>query len=187
MSIAVLFVLITLIHVCVTDITSYKISNTTCAIILVTGLTANVIFTTDTGLKFSTLGLIVGFSSMFIIRLFTGIGAGDVKLMTAIGSLTGYKVILVIFYYSFLLSGIFAIAYLAYRRINSTRLQCSHSNTHIAGSPDITGTTDRPENKQPFTKLPMAPGITLASWYVLLPQIFSLPIAINTGFSHAIQ
>ncbi len=186
MAIAPLFMLVILIHVCVTDIKRYKISNTMCALIVMIGLTANVIDAADTGLINSLLGLIVGFSAMFIIHLCTGMGAGDVKLMAAIGSLTGYNAILTIFYYSFLLSGLFAIAYLLYQRLFSKRLRYYPSKAHIAGSPN-TGTTDRPKNKQPLTKLPMAPGITLASWYVLLPQIISTPIAINTGFSHAIQ
>ncbi len=187
MAIALLFMLIILVHVCVTDVTSYKISNSMCAIILVIGLTANIIDAADTGLKTSFLGLIVGFSAMLIIHLCTRIGAGDVKLMAAIGSVTGYNAILAIFYYSFLFSGLFAIAYLLYQRLLSRKLKCCNSSADITGLSDITAMNKRAEDKQPLTKLPMAPGITLASWYVMLPQIISSPIAIKTGFSHAIQ
>ena len=52
------------------------------------------------------LGFIVGISVLFIPYLMGGMGAGDVKLLGAIGSVVGFKKVLWIFFYSGI-SGLF--------------------------------------------------------------------------------
>ena len=65
------------------------------------------------GAFFSLLGIGLGFGLTFFIHLAGGFGAGDVKLVAAIGSFVGPKEIFIIFIFSSLLSGIWAIILLA--------------------------------------------------------------------------
>ena len=58
------------------------------------------------GLIQGLLGFIVGIAVLFIPYLMGGMGAGDVKLLGAIGSIVGFKKILWIFFYSGI-SGLF--------------------------------------------------------------------------------
>ena len=46
------------------------------------------------GLKSSALGFLIGFGFFLIFYLFGGMGAGDVKLMGAVGALIGYPMII---------------------------------------------------------------------------------------------
>jgi prepilin peptidase CpaA len=61
------------------------------------------------GLAFSLEGLGVGFGIMVIIYLMGGTGAGDVKLMAAIGGFLGPKGTFVAFLFTSIVGGIYAI------------------------------------------------------------------------------
>lgn len=52
------------------------------------------------GLKNCTLGFFAGIFLLIIFYLLGGMGAGDVKLLGAVGSIIGYKDVLLIFIYS---------------------------------------------------------------------------------------
>lgn len=182
MNIAVLLSLIVLIHVCYTDIKGYIINNFDCTLILCIGLISNILLYSLAGLMLSLIGLFVGFSAMFVIRLITGIGAGDVKLMASIGALAGHQLILDIFYYSFLISGLAAACILIYRYFTAVyQSKLPHINSVsdeiIFGSETKISTSQ----KQSLSKLPMAPGITLASCYVLMPYSGLCPNLFKLG------
>ena len=66
------------------------------------------------GLIFSLQGIGIGFAIPFLIYLVGGFGAGDVKLMAAVGSFVGPKEIFIIFILSSLLSGLWAIILLIF-------------------------------------------------------------------------
>ncbi len=61
------------------------------------------------GLYFSLSGLILGAGLFVIFYIFGGIGAGDVKLMGAIGSLLGAYQVLVVFVMAGLVGGVMSI------------------------------------------------------------------------------
>ncbi len=113
---------------------------------------------------------------MLLLHILTGIGAGDVKLMAALGSVFGLKIILSIFFYSFLISGLFACAYLLFKGAvgeiirRYARLAMGLLRGRIDYSKPATNTVAA-------TQIPMAPGIALATGYVLLPQLLAV---INT-------
>ncbi len=174
MYIAFIFLLLFLIYVSIIDILHHRIANISCILIVLTGISFNHFLSSGIGISASLIGLFSGFMPMLLIHLLTGIGAGDVKLMGAIGSLTGHTAVLAIFYYSFVVSGAFAIIYFIYQRFSSK--QQSFNINKLAN------TVANADSSLAKTKLPMAPGITLASWYILLPQINLSPIAVKIGF-----
>ncbi|MCS7315304.1 MAG: A24 family peptidase [Bryobacterales bacterium] len=62
------------------------------------------------GLKQAGLGAALAFLIYFPLYLLGGMGAGDVKLMTAIGAIVGWKNWLIIFIFSGILGGVIALA-----------------------------------------------------------------------------
>ncbi|NPV04424.1 MAG: prepilin peptidase [Syntrophaceae bacterium] len=64
------------------------------------------------GVLFSLMGLALGISLLIIFYAAGGMGAGDVKLMGAVGSLLGPANVLYAFVYSALIGGIYAAAVL---------------------------------------------------------------------------
>jgi len=64
--------------------------------------------------------LLVGFGVFVVFYMFGGMGAGDVKLMAAIGALIGPKDVLYAAAYTAIAGGIYAVILLAARRENRT-------------------------------------------------------------------
>lgn len=69
------------------------------------------------GLKFSLGGLVLGFAVFFLPYVMGGMGAGDVKLMSAVGSVLGFRMTLVSVLIIAICGGILAIGYMIYRGI----------------------------------------------------------------------
>jgi len=152
------------------DMRQRIISNKLCGAIVLLGMGSNSLLSSGSGLFASMGGLSVGFFVMLLLHRLTGLGAGDVKLMGAIGSIVGSNSILIIIYYTFLSSGLFAVAFLIYyggwgdiyrRHREFWGGFCAgrlHYREPVPGSPAA-------------FQMPMAPAITLASVYHLLPSL----------------
>jgi prepilin peptidase CpaA len=65
------------------------------------------------GFLFSLAGIGTGFSLLFLPYIFGGTGAGDVKLLGAVGSFLGPKGVFTVFMISCILSGVYALFLLA--------------------------------------------------------------------------
>jgi prepilin peptidase CpaA len=76
------------------DVRYRRIPNAFVLATLVGGLAANIIFAGFTGLRESLGGCLIAFSLMFIMHIFGAMGAGDVKLFAAIGSVVGASFVL---------------------------------------------------------------------------------------------
>jgi prepilin peptidase CpaA len=154
----------------VIDIRQRRIPNWLSGLVAVMGLSANTFLPSGAGFYPSMIGLLAGFISMLILYFLTGLGAGDVKLMASVGSVVGIKSVLIIFYYSFLISAGFALGYLIckggladiFRRFGRFFLGLFKGRLDYS-KPSV--------NTTAAFKLPMAPGIALATGYVLLPKI----------------
>ncbi|MCL5743868.1 MAG: prepilin peptidase [Acidobacteria bacterium] len=73
------------------------------------------------GLRMSLVGFAVAFAVYFPLWILRGMGAGDVKLMAAVGALVGWHAWLVIFILTGLLGGVIAIVLmLAKGRVRKT-------------------------------------------------------------------
>ncbi|MBL1263671.1 A24 family peptidase [Methylomicrobium sp. RS1] len=152
------------------DIYQRRIPNGLCAAITLMGIGSNVFLASGIGFYASLLGLSVGFIVMFLLHALTGLGAGDVKLMAATGSVVGIKPILIIFYHTFLLSGLFAVFFLLFSGgwkdiywryrvfFSALRKGRLHYSKPASGSPAA-------------FQMPLAPAIGLASAYQLLPYV----------------
>jgi prepilin peptidase CpaA len=71
----------------------------------------------------AALGLAAGLLLMMPGHLFGGTGAGDVKLMAAIGSVVGPQLVLRVFLYSAVAGGVLAVAVALRRGVLGTTLQ----------------------------------------------------------------
>lgn len=67
------------------------------------------------GLGFSLLGIICGFSLYFPIYAFGYMGAGDVKLLMAVGAFVGWKLVIIVALISVLIGGVYAFIETTYR------------------------------------------------------------------------
>ena len=110
--IALCFLIIVLLTAAISDVLSKRIPNwlTYPAMIL-----ATVYHTTARGLEgflFSIEGVAVGIAVLIVIYLLGGTGAGDVKLMGAIGALLGPKDVFIAFVFTSFVGGIYALVLL---------------------------------------------------------------------------
>lgn len=80
------------------------------------GLAANAIAGGARGLEAAALGLALGFAVYLGLYLLRGMGAGDVKLMAAVGALAGPANWFTIFVLTSVLGGVMALAVVLYRR-----------------------------------------------------------------------
>ncbi len=103
-------ILIIILLICLfTDIKSRKILNMVTLPSIVFAIAYNFLSTGFEGFLFSGKGLIVGLCLLLIPYLLGGMGAGDVKLMAAIGALLGTSFVFYSFIYTALIGGIIAI------------------------------------------------------------------------------
>jgi prepilin peptidase CpaA len=104
------FVLITaLIISLITDVKTRKILNIVTLPTILFGFFYYTAFQGLEGLFFSGKGFLLGLSLLLIPYLLGGMGAGDVKLMAAIGALMGASFVMYSFVYIALIGGVISI------------------------------------------------------------------------------
>lgn len=96
----------------VTDLRDRKIFNIITIPAILFGLIYNTYQAGLEGLYFSSIGLLIGFFLLFIPFVLGGMGAGDVKLLAAIGAMIGGELVFQSFLYTALIGGIFAMVIL---------------------------------------------------------------------------
>ena len=94
------------------DATTKKIPNWISLTIIVSGLSWNIFSAEGLGLRDSGLGLIVGLLLMLPGYIFGSMGAGDAKLMAAIGSVVGFNKVLDVVLYSYMVMFVMAILFI---------------------------------------------------------------------------
>ena len=103
----------------VIDIRTRKIPNWLTVPFCLAGIAFNLIWQGWAGLQASLLGFAAGFAIMFVLLLIGGGGAGDLKLMAALGAWLGPKSIVAVFLLSslvvMLISAVILLARLASR------------------------------------------------------------------------
>ncbi len=91
------------------DIRSNRIPNWLTFSAVILGLGLNFILGGVSGLLYSAAGLFTGVSLLILLYAFGGMGAGDVKLMGAVGAMIGPQMVLWAALYTALIGGIYAI------------------------------------------------------------------------------
>ncbi len=104
------------------DITKGKIPNILTYSTILIGLIYHLIVGGLSGLLFSLLGMLIGFSIFILLYIFGAIGAGDVKLFAAIGSLAGIEFVLYCSMYSIIYAGVIGIIILVCKKEFMTRI-----------------------------------------------------------------
>lgn len=95
-----------------TDLHSRRIPNWLTVPMALAGVAFHVLAPTGIGLGASLLGLAVGFSLLLVPYVIGGGGAGDVKLLAALGAWLGWQLVLVAFVMSIFLSAVVAVGML---------------------------------------------------------------------------
>ena len=103
------------------DIRYRRIPNKLVLLTLISGLAINTFFAGWQGLLVSLGGLVLAFSIMLFFHIFGTMGAGDVKLFAAIGSVIGVSQVLPTVVTVALLGGLLAVGKMIYsRRVAAT-------------------------------------------------------------------
>lgn len=111
----VLLFLLLVMSVC-HDYRTQKIPNKITVPAILGGVILSTVYFGFSGLWSSLLGFIVGFLIFLLPFIFGGMGAGDVKLMAAIGAVMGAKFVVMTFIYTAIVGGIIALGYGIYKR-----------------------------------------------------------------------
>jgi len=103
------------------DVRYRRIPNKLVLAIMAAGIAVNGFFGGVHGVVSSLEGLGLGFAMMFILHAFGTMGAGDMKLFAAVGSIVGIPHVLQTLFVVALTGGVFAICKMVYaRRVGQT-------------------------------------------------------------------
>lgn len=116
-----LFILITL--ALISDIKTYKIKNVIVLSFIIMGLVTNFYLNGITGLISSLWGVIVPVLLLIILYFLRMLGAGDIKLFSAIGAIMGIEFVVYTITYSFVCGGVIALIIMLVRKNAKERLQ----------------------------------------------------------------
>ena len=104
------------------DIKSYKIKNIVILTFIIIGMLTNSIVYGYEGFIDSFLGVIIPLLLLFILYALKMLGAGDIKLFSALGAVFGAKYIFDILAYSFIAGGIIALILVIVRKNSKERV-----------------------------------------------------------------
>jgi prepilin peptidase CpaA len=128
-----------------TDLSKRRIPNVLTLPAVVIGLILGLVGGGWEGLLLAFAGMLVGLGLMFLPYYLGGMGAGDVKLMAAVGALFGFPAVIDIFLYTALAGGAVALIVTLRQRIALKALKNSFSMirsfvlSHLAGAKSQAG------------------------------------------------
>jgi prepilin peptidase CpaA len=106
-----------------TDIRESKIPNWLTFSSALFALVLNFALSGIQGIVWSLLGIATGFSLLFLLYLWGGMGAGDVKLLSTVGAFVGPKLVFYTFIWMALIGGVLALTLIIYKRAFSQTLR----------------------------------------------------------------
>src|SRR5215207_8309257 len=105
-----------------TDTRYRRIPNKLVLAALISGLAANTFFGGSWGLLLSLGGFAFAFALMLLLHIFGALGAGDVKLFGAVGSIVGISLVLPTLLVIAIMGGVLAVCKMIYTRTARTTL-----------------------------------------------------------------
>ena len=106
----------------ISDIKTYKIKNNIVYPFIILGLLTCLYSNGLEGVKESFIGILLPILLLFLFYLLRMLGAGDIKLFSAIGAIMGSRFVLYTIIYSILSGGIISLGILIVRRNGRKRL-----------------------------------------------------------------
>jgi prepilin peptidase CpaA len=157
----------------IADIRTRKIPNWLTIPTMGLGLVLNGASSGMSGLLLSLEGLGLGFCLLFVVYLLGGMGAGDVKLLSAVGAIVGPRLVFYAFIWTALVGGLMAMALIVSRKM----VKRTFHNLKMLILGWILGVSNREANltirNQSLITLPygvaIAIGTTLAVWLQRIP------------------
>jgi prepilin peptidase CpaA len=168
------FVLIAAIY----DAATQKIPNWTSLVIIVLGLGWNIFSAEGLGFRDSTFGLLAGFVLMLPSHVFGGMGAGDVKLISAIGSVVGVHHVLDLVLYSYMAMFVMALLFIVVKGDLIKLLLRLRVLVYGLFSGVLAYQKPDPSDAA-SCRMPLAPAIALATCYVLYPALCNSGFMVN--------
>ena len=104
------------------DIRSYKIKNIVTLTFIIIGMLTNTVTYGCEGFIDSFLGVIIPLLLLFVLYGLKMLGAGDIKLFSALGAVFGAKYVFDILAYSFIAGGIIALILIIVRKNAKDRI-----------------------------------------------------------------
>jgi prepilin peptidase CpaA len=153
---------------CWFDVRTRRIPNRLTLPATAAGMAAAIVAHGGTGALSSAVGLIVGLMLFFPLFALKGLGAGDVKLMGALGAWLGATMVLGVAFYTTLSGGLLAVALIVKHRYGGQavrNLWLLLTHWRVSGLRPLDALTLETSKgpKLPYA-LPIAVGLALAFW-----------------------
>ncbi len=150
------------------DLASRRIPNLLTVTGMALGLGGHLAWQREVGLAWSIAGLAVGLGLLLVPVLLGGMGAGDLKLMAAIGSLVGPASVFEIALVSAVAGGCLAIAVALHRKVARAALRRAFSLMRIRLPATATSTASAAPAPGAFGTIPYGVAIGVGTWLCLL-------------------
>ncbi len=174
--IVLLFALVTT----VTDLWKFKIYNVVTVPLLISGLVYHSIVGGIPGFGASLLGAVFGFGILVLFYVMGGMGAGDVKLMAAVGAWLCLPLTFHVFIASSLAAGLYSVVLLVvnsslvetWTNLQILWLRMMVIGRHLGTGERIEALVNQPDRRLrvvPFAAMVMVGTVALIFWYGLNP------------------
>jgi prepilin peptidase CpaA len=179
-AVPIIVVLVAALITTVTDLWRFKIYNVLTLPLLLSGLVYHFLVGGTGGLAASLLGAVFGFAVLLLFYVMGGMGAGDVKLMAAVGAWLGLPLIFYVFIASSLAAGLYSVFLLvASHSVNETWtnfqilwLRLVILGRHLGTGQRIEAAVKQPDRRLrlvPFAAMLMVGTVALLVWYRINP------------------
>ena len=160
------------------DVRIKKIPNWLSLGLMVSGLIGNAVAIKGLSLGDSGAGLVVGLLLMLPGYVFGSMGAGDVKLMAAIGGVLGFTPIVDVVIFSYLLMFVLAVLFVIIKG-DLIRLLRRYQMLLYGLFSGIVSYQKPDSSEAAGQRIPLAPAIAMATCYVLYPTISNVDFMVT--------
>jgi prepilin peptidase CpaA len=147
------------------DVRSHRISNTLSLLGLIAGLGLQYLGSGLQGVTSGLIGVGIGLACFAPFYLLRAMGAGDVKLLAAVGAFLGPQGALYAALFSLLAGGLGAIGYVVWRALRASASSFVHEGFAAAGASAVVAAQLARRDRLPFA-LPIAVGGVAACCYL---------------------